>query len=373
MVEITRSRARFGAGTFELTGTLRDPLPYFLPPELQKGGQVPVPHFDFALTTARLDVDRLIPAASPAAGAAGEATAPRTQPEPLDMEFPDLTADGTFAADTLLYMQVPFTGVEGKIRLRNRVLACYDVTGAVYQGRIDGQVDVGLQDLDQPSFAGRYHARDIEVDRFLERFVGLGGVVFGACGLEGSFAARGRDPEVIRNSLSLAADAAIRQGRVVTGGDTYEALSRLAGQLGQSLDQEQALRDLATHISVQDGRVALENLTTGLGQLGDLTLGGSYAFSGELDYSGSLLLSEQQTARLFSGGVMGELGKLLGEEKPQRLALPLSVTGWRTDPHVKLDLAAVTEELQQGVAREQGRKLEDKARDKLNDLLKKWK
>lgn len=367
--------ARFASGTFDLTGSLRDPFPYFLPPELQAGKTMKTPHLDFVLHSARLDVDKLLPAASPAAKGKGVKGQPaeRAALPPLTFEFPDLTSDGTFAADSLIYMQMPFTAISGKIKARNRVLTCYDIKGGLYNGTVGAAVDIDLKDLNNPGYSGSYRAAGIEVNRFLTRFVDMTGVVFGAGNLQGTFAARGRDPLAIQKSLTVDSDAGLSQGRVVTAGNTFTALNQLAGQLGQSFDKEQSLRDLAAHIAVKDGKVGLQNLTTRLGNLGDVTFGGTMAFTGELDYAGQILLTEEQTTRLFTGGVLGELGKLLGAQRPQRLALPLSVGGLRTDPKVKLDLAAVTGDLQERAAKEQGKKLEDSAKGKLNDLLKKWK
>lgn len=369
---VTRCRARFASGAFDLTGSLRDPLPYFLPPELQEGKTMKTPHLEFRLQSRKLDVDRLLPAASPARGGVQGKAAPRRALPPIEVEFPDITCRGAFAADTLIYMQMPLTRIAGKVAIRNRVLECYDVTGALYGGTLSAGVNIDLKDLNTPAYAGTYQAQGIEVDQFLARFVDLRGVVFGAVGMQGSFSARGRDPETIQRGLTLDSEAGLSQGKVITSGNTYTALNKLAGQLGQTLDQEQALRDLATSIHVKDGKVGIKDLKTRLGQLGDVTFGGTYAFTGELDYRGQILLTEAATTRLFSTGVLAELGKLLGSQKPQRLALPLTVGGVRTDPQVQFDLARVTADLQDRVVKEQGNKLENEAKNKLNDLLKKF-
>jgi len=372
---VTQCRARFASGTFDLTGELKDPFPYFLPPEQQLGKARKIPHLDFTLHAAHLDVDRLLPAASPTASAPGGP--PRPSPIstlPPAPEFPALSAAGSFTADSLLYMAVPFTAVKGRVTLADRQLSVHDVTGDVYRGTVAGQVDMDLTDLRDPVYTGQYAAQNIEVDDFVTRFAGLAGVLFGGCNLGGTFAAHGLTPDAIRNSLTLDADADIREGKVVTTGSTYNALNKLAATAGQTLNQEQALKDLATHIKVADGRVGLDSLTTRLGQFGDLTFSGSYGFAGDLDYGGRLLLTKAQTDAIFTGGgLLGELGRLMGSERPERLEFPLSVGGMRGDPKVKLDLGTVTADLQQRVAREQGRKLEDEAKSKLNDLLKKWK
>ncbi len=373
---VEQCRAQFASGRFTLTGSLQDPFPYFLPPEMQGDGEMKTPYLSFDLRSPKLDVDRLLPAASPTEAGADQSggSATRKTSVPTDLEFPGLSCDGTFSADSLIYMQVPLTQVTGKVKIRDRKFSAYEVQGAVFHGEVDGQVDVDLNDLNDPVYRGQYQARDIEVDNFMTRFAGLAGVVFGGCNMSGGFDAHGLDPEGIRNSLSLNADAGIKQGKVMTAGNVHTALNKLANQAGQNLNQEQALRDLATHISVENGRVGVSALKTRLGQFGDVTIDGYYGFNGDLSYNGTVLLTEAQTTQLFNGSSMlRELGRLLGSERPARLALPLSVGGTRVSPKVKLDLSSVTDDLQKRVVKEQGRKLEDEAKSKLGDLLKKFK
>lgn len=376
---VTRSDLVFNSGRFKLTGTLRDPFPYFLPPEMQKDQPIKKPHLEFVLRSPRLDVDRLIPAASPSGAAVAGGSQPQGKPAavPLTMEFPDLTASGTFQADSLIYMQVPFTQVTGKMSAKNRVLTCSEVKGAVFGGQVDGQVDMDLNDLNDPVYGGSYQAKNIEVDNFMQRFVGLAGVMFGGASMSGNFNAHGRDPDVIRNSLTLASDAQVVKGRLVTKGQFHGTLAQLAQQTGHTLGGEQTLRDLVTRIKVDQGRVGLDNLSMKLGEWGDLKFAGYYSFTGNLDYSGNLLLTPEQTDRLFARGVLAELAKLLGTNRPARLELPLTVGGTRSDPKIKLDLGTVTGDLQQKALAEQKGKLENEAKDKLNDklnsLLNKWK
>ena len=367
-------RAEFASGTFALTGSLRDPFPYFLPPEMQGKQAMKKPHLAFDLSSPRLDVDRLIPAASPTGAAKGGQPGMTRKPAvPAGVEFPDLTCAGVFRADSVIYMQVPLTNVTGQVSVLDRQVSVHDVQAAVYTGTIDGRVDIDLHDLNDPSYAGDYSAKNIEVNNFVTRFAGLAGVVFGGCNLGGTFAARGLDPAAIRSSLSLDADALLTEGKVVTRGNLHQALSKLATETGGSFDKEQALRDLATHIKVANGRVGLEGLQTRLGTFADVSVGGWYAFNGELSYEGSLQLTKSETDRIFANGAMAEVARLLGTRRPERLTLPLSVGGTRSDPKVKVDVGTVLGDLQKAVVKEQGDKLQDEAKTKLGDLLKKWK
>jgi uncharacterized protein involved in outer membrane biogenesis len=368
--------ARFASGRFQLTGKMTDPFPYFLPPEMSGGRTMKTPRLTFDLKSPRLDVDRMFPAAAPAAEGAPGVTASKaaTRSAVVDSSLPDIEIAGVFRADTLIYSQVPFTAVTGKVKMADRVLTCYDVTGEVYRGAVQGAVVVDLNNLNAPAFAGDYQASKIEVDNFVTRFAGMAGIVFGSCDMQGSFKAAGRDPADIRNSLTLDSSANITSGRVVTAGFVQSSLGSLASNLGQKLDKEQALKDLVTHIKVDAGRVGLDQLTTRLGTLGDFTLNGFYGFDGKLDYTGMLRLSEAQTAKLFSSsGALGGLASLLGDKKPARVDLPVFVNGTREKPNMGIDFVPLTNQLQASVADEAKDKLKEEGEGALKDLLKKFK
>jgi len=374
-IVVTSSEARFSAGTFSLTGKLSDPLPYFLPPEMQPSESFPLPHLTFKLSTKHLDVDRLVPVASPVTT---KSIAVETRSNQLTGEFPEWTASGVFRAESIIYMQVPLTDVEGAVTLADRQLKISNVQGSVYQGAVLGDLTVDLNDLNNPAFVGHYDLKNIEVDDFVSRFANLSGVLFGRFNMKGNFAANGLDAEAVRNSLSLDAGASLKAGHFVTSGNTHTVLSKLASQAGQSLATEQSLRDLASHISVSDGRIAVNALQTQLGQFGDLKVDGYYGFDGKLNYQGEVLLSAAQTSDWFSdGGLLSGLGDLMGSRRPQRLMLPLTVGGTRTQPKFNIDFALVTKDMQQRVIDEQGEKLTqslaDEAKKKLGGLFDKWK
>jgi hypothetical protein len=274
--------------------------------------------------------------------------------------MPDLTAAGTFAADTLIYSRVAFTQVRGQAVYGNNTVVCDPVTAAVYTGRAEGRISVDLTDLDAPRYAGTFRAERIEADDFISRFTRFGGSVFGKTELNGSFQATGRDPARIRETLSMDSTVLISEGRLVSRGFAASSLGELAARAGADLDREQALRNLTTAIRVSDGRVALDRLRTRLGNVGDLSLEGSYGFAGDLAYGGALLLSEQTTSELLAGS--GLVGDLLGSHAPKRLSLPLSLDGSLQAPRLAVDYTALTEEL--------GREATEEATDKLKDLIR---
>jgi hypothetical protein len=346
-VTVEKLEAVFGAGDLSLTGKLVDHLPYFLPAEKDNRDALPKPSFTFDVHSHRIDIDKLFPAATP--GAEQPTAGAAVLPDTLQAEsIPDMLCQGTIRADTLIYSQVPFTGVTGKIRLRDRVLECYDVVTNVYSGRASGKV---------------------AVDNFVTRFAGFAGVVFGKAGLTGSFSARGRDPERIKSTLTMDSKAALTSGKVVTGEFVDSALGSLAEKVGQKLDKEQTLKDLTTLIKVENGRVGLDQFKTKLGSFGDLSLGGFYSFAGDLEYKGSILMSKDQTARLYaSGGLAGSVASMFGD-KSERLSLPLTVGGTMTSPKMGLDYTELTNNLKSQVTDQVKDDLKDEVSKKLKGLF----
>lgn len=358
VLEITELAADFPGTDVAGRATVRDLLPWALPPAHRGAGYPALPSAEFDLVSRRCDVDRLIPVASPGAAPAAGAE-PGTGGETRSM--PDFLGVGAVRVDTLVYGRVEFTDVTGQVEIRDRTIACRDLAGDVYTGTVTGTATVDLSDLDEPVYAGSYRAEHIEADDFLSRFTRFAGVVFGKFDLEGTYAATGRDADRLRSSITMDSLARMREGRVVTSGVVHRGLDELAGRFGGHLEPEQALRELATAIRVQDGRLILDDLRTSLGELGDLELGGAYGFDGELDYTGSLLLSDRHSRELLGGGLAGEVGRLLGGDDPERVTLPLRVDGTFAQPRFGLDYSVLGRRAAEGLA--------DEAKEKLKGLF----
>jgi uncharacterized protein involved in outer membrane biogenesis len=367
-VTVEKAEARFGAGDLSLTGKLVDHLPYFLPADKDNRDALPKPTVTFEASSRRIDIDMLFPAAVP--GSAAPIEKAGTIPDTITAEpIPDLLCQGTIRADTLIFSRVPFTGVSGTIRLRDRILECYDMVAGVYGGNAGGKVSIDLNDLNDPGYSGEFEASDIEANNFLTRFAALSQVVYGKAGLTGSFSARGRDPDRIKSTMTMDSKAALTSGKVMTGEFVDSSLGSLAAKVGQKLDKEQALKDLTTLIKVENGRVGLDKFKTKLGSFGDLTLGGSYGFAGDLEYKGAILLSKDQTARLYaSGGLAGSVASLFGD-KAERLNLPLTVGGTMTSPKMDIDYTELTNNLKSQLQNELTDDLKDEVGKKLKGLF----
>jgi hypothetical protein len=362
-ISVVDMQVKFVSSDVSFAGKLIDPFPYLLPLKNLDRSRVKKPLFLFEFSSTRFDVDKLFPEAVPGAG---ESHAVKPMDSVSIMILPDIDGRGTLLIDTLIYTQIEFTSIEGNVRIKDRRIECYNVTGDVYSGKVSGKTTIDLSDFEDPIYTGEFEGSQIEVNDFVSRFTKFKGRVFGQCDLSGNYNARGWDPDAFLNSLNMTAMGAMHEGKLVTSGAVYSLMKGLADKTGQTFSKEQPLKNLSSNIVVKDGKVALDNMRTHLGNLGDIELSGFYGFDGSLEYSGTLELTRDMTTKLTSGGgLLGGLAGLLTDKSSERLRLPLKITGTVDSPIANLDYSAISKAA--------GNDLKDKAGGLLEGLLKKKK
>lgn len=222
----------------------------------------------------------------------------------------------------------------------------YDVTGNVYSGRVSGETTIDLNNFSKPRYVGKFKATGIEADDFISRFTKMSGFLFGKINIDGDYNALGWDRDAFLNSLTMDGMAQMNKGKLVTSDSVHQLLNFAVKKLQLSFDKEQIIRNLSSKITVKDGKVGLDNLKTSLGEIGDLELGGFYSFDGDLDYTGSILFSKEQTKKIMSrfskNNIFGGLAGLLTDKSVERLRLPIRLGGTVLKPKPEIDLAALT-------------------------------
>jgi hypothetical protein len=340
------------------TGKLIDPFPYLLPLEIVDQSKAKKPMFLFELSSHRMNLDSLFPEAVPGSGV-NRASLPVDSVSPIIL--PDINGRGNFSIDTLIYSQVDFTNITGRVMIKDRRIVCNDVNADVYSGAVSGNTTIDLDDFEQPVYQGEFQASQIEVDDFISRFsmLPLKGYVVGKVDLNGNYDAQGWEADQFLNSLSMDGKMDMNSGKLTTSGATHDLLNKLASAVGESVAAEQALKDATTKLYVKDGKVGIDKLVTSLGDLGDLEMDGFYGIlDGGLNYQGTILLSPERSKKLLGG-----LSSLFGGDNNGRVKLPLSITGTFDDPKFNVDMSAIQDNL--------GDNLKDQLGGALKDLFKK--
>lgn len=366
-IEVQNLAVKFPSTDVTFTGKLSRPFPYLLPLKNVDRSTMEKPFFSFTLQSNRFDSDKLFPEATPGE----EQTEDAKKSDSIStMLLPDIDGQGTFQIDTLVYSKVGFTGIRGQAKIYDRKIDCYDVTGKVYSGNISGQTTIDLNNTGMPRYSGAFNATQIEANDFVSRFTRFGGHVFGKVNLSGTYSSRGTEPGVFLQALSMNGESHLLEGKIVTDGALFSALSGLASKVGQQFDRDQALKNLSTLIRVQDGRVMLNDLKARVGNLGDAIISGYYGFDGSLGYTGAIELSREFSERLVGGSAaLGAIGGLLKNPETGRIRLPLRIEGTLSKPVASIDYSGITSAITQNLKNQATDQIRDKATDFLENLL----
>lgn len=356
-IAVNRLAVQFVSSDATFAGTLSKPFPYLLPLKNIDRSNMTKPFFSFKFTASRFDTDKLFPEAVPGSGAI-------TADMPIDsvpsIIVPDIDGAGTFALDTLVYSKVEFTSIKGKVKIYDRKIEVYDAAGKAYTGSVSGKTTIDLTDFENPRYTGDFTATQVEANDFITRFSKFGGYLFGKFDLNGHYDATGWEPEEFQQSLSMNGLGSVADGKLVTSGVVYSALSGLAQKAGKTFNKEQSLKGLTSKITIKDGKVMFDGLKTSLADLGDIDLTGSFAL---VDYAlggtGSVFLTKDATQGVVSqGGRVASLAQALSDSKTQRLKLPLKIGGTINNPTVEIDMQSVMKAVTDKVKENAGSLLE---------------
>ncbi len=320
---------KFPSSDLSLTGQLTDPLPGLIP---GYSGEAPRPFLTFQMKSRRFDYDKLFPEA--VVGADVDHTHITVDSLP-PLPIPDINGEGKGVIDTLIYSRVEITNMMGDITIQDRVIYVKNVNADVYTGKLNGEVALDISDFENPRFFGNYIASKIEVNDFMTRFTGLAGHLYGKIDMQGNFDGRGWEPEPIMQSLNMKGDASLKEGKIVN----LDLLKKMTEELKIKLPSEEAVRDLASKFSVENGRVKIDDFAVKT-QTGDWVLGGSAGFDGTLSYTGTVLLSESMSQNLLSqSGLVSGLAGLMKQSGTNRVKVPFKIGGSYKSPNIMLDLS----------------------------------
>lgn len=364
-IRVEEFRAFFTSSDMSLSGTMIKPLPYLLPIENLNRQNLAKPIFNFSLKSNILNIDKLFPEIVPGSQIASDSIQTQVVVDSVSpVILPDLIARGDFKVDKLIYDKIDFTQVKGNISYDDRIIYCTAVTGKVYTGDIIGDTKVDLTDFENPVYTGKFNATQIEADDFMTRFTKFSGFIFGKFNFSGTYKAQGWEPEEFLNSLEMNSDADMQEGKVVTSGAIFQTIKSLSENIGSGFEKEQYLKNARSRISVSNGKVMLDTMTTKLGNLGDLLLDGNYSFKNDIAYNGVLILSKEASEKLRSNkGFLGAISGILTDQASERINLPLVVTGTIDKPDLKIDYSSLSNEAK--------KELLDGVGDKFKDLFKK--
>jgi hypothetical protein len=249
--------------------------------------------------------------------------------------------------------EIALDSVELAFRVRDSLIVIQRIDAGFFSGRLAGNGSITLGKAGLPGYVLDLKAAQASAGELLSPFSKLGSYLTGVVSTEIHLERQRGGEKSLDENLSGHAEFTLSQGRL-TGWPALERLARLT--------KIEELKDLAIEqwigkFEIRDERVYGDNLeikTT----VSDLLVSGSVGFDGSLDYSLTLVLSENLT-RKYRSKLPGEIASLLTGKK-DRLELDFKIGGTTHDPLVNWDTRPV--------ARRLGKKLGSQL-DKLIDRL----
>jgi len=331
--------------------------------------QAPLP-FSLALTSPHLQVDKLLPPASPESATQGKAAAgsaaPGEEPGPFDLP---LKGEGRVAIDTLGYNALNLEKLALDWSLEKNVFTLKKLNANLAGGSLSGEahVDLGRKGLD---YRTALELKQIQADPLVSAFYPeYRGVVQGGLDLSLKASGRGTQSEALKRNLSGDGVLTILEGKVV-GAPLVEGLSAF---LGTDELKVLSFRETRGTFRIQEGKILFDSSVDG--SQARMHPNGEVGLDGSLDVRLETRLNPELTRKVAG---KGELAGALKDEEGWGL-FPLRVKGSVNRPSFTLDSKAVRKQAEQKVKEkaidELSRKLfkgdqEDSGKQLLQDSLK---
>jgi hypothetical protein len=307
-VSVDSLHVQYPGAVLNLTGTLANGFAHLLDPKA--GHKKPFLRFD--LDSPVIDYDILAPPEEEMAG--------RTDTLPAPIILPDIDAAGAVTVDSLVFRDLAFTNISANVRYHDGIITYENAKGDMYGGKVQADGSVDINDMTNPVVTSSFTGTAVEVDRFMDQFLHLGGYLFGKINTEGKFTGTGSEPDQFVRSLSMTADVSMKEGKLVN----LPIVTKIAQNFGITASKEEQLRDLVTTLKVDKGRLVLEktNLAT---SNGDWSIGGGIGFiEKKLDLDINLYASPAITKQI------GDVGNFLADSQG-RFNISFDLVGPYTD------------------------------------------
>lgn len=309
------------------------------------------------LSTADLTSEKSSAAASQAAGT-------KTSAFPL----PNLTMDVSASIGALTMEKLELKNVRATMKILNGVVTLQNLTCNTFGGSVAARGALNLQQPQRPTYDLALDINAVDANALLSRFSSFGRLMHGSLTMSTSMKGALDDTlGLITKTLEGGGRVQVESGRL-TG---MKANGAIAGLLGLPDLEHINFKDWTNTFSVIEGRLKITDLK--IAALGaDYVVNGSQGLDGSLDYTVSLLLSQNFSTKVNVPGFAGDALNLLKDEHG-RVKLDLTVGGTMDNPKTALDTRQARQRAEEAAKQkvaDDAKKVRDQVKQKGQDLLK---
>lgn len=332
--------------------------------------KAPEPSANLTLTSNHIyTADLMSDESSHAAGDVSDNKKSR-QPKPKGgLPLPNVDMDVNANIGTLTMERFELTNVRSTMKVANSVLDLKNFSCNTFGGLVTTKGTLNMQKPEQPLFDLALDLNGLDGNMLLSKFTPFGQRIFGKLTMNTTMKG------TLDDTLGLVSKALNGNGRVQleSGKLTGVKVNQQIASLVKLPDLEVInFKDWTNAFSIADGKLQIKDLK--IRALGaDYIISGAHGLDGSLDYSMSILLSDEASAKVTIPGFVGEAAKLFKDDATGRLKLDFAVGGTMETPNVVLDTKPAQRKME-SLARQklsdESKKLEDQLKKKSEDLLK---
>ncbi|HCV43462.1 MAG TPA: hypothetical protein DGH68_08245 [Bacteroidetes bacterium] len=282
--------------------------------------------------------------------------------------LPNVDMDIVATIGTLTMEKFELKNVRGTMKIANGIINLQSFTCNVFDGSVSTKGSLNMQKPERPTFDLAFDMNGVDAHTMLPKFTSFGERMFGRLSMNTTMKGMLNDTlGLVNQGLNGQGKVNIREGKL-----TGVKVNKVVASMLKLPDLEEiTFKDWANTFTIVDGRVIIKDLK--IAALGaDYLVNGSQGLDGSLDYSMSMVLSDQTSAKVSIPGFAGEAVKLF-KEPGGRVKLDFVVGGSYEDPKVSLDTKPAqknAEELAKQKVAEETKKLGEDVKKKAGDLLK---
>ena len=369
-----------GASNLEAVGTIENFIPFLLTESPLKG--------DFKLNSNHFKVADFLTVSNNETGTITSDSTKKEVSEEISIipEFLDIKT--TFNAHNVIYDDLELSKVSGILEIVNQKADFKNLNADFLGGQIGLNGLVSYQKETKPEFSVGLDLKKLDIIHSFEKIELLQKIAPITKALEGLFTAKVAlkgeltseafpDLSTLEGSIS----AQINQAKIAT--KKMPLLEKLNNKTTAINLDQLGLKELTTHIELENGAVSVKPFDISLGKDIDLQIQGTHGLNMQMDYALILTAPASQLGNSFTNLLnktkhIASLKQL--EETP--IQVPIQLHGSFNAPKVSMDLKSSLQALSKNIidtqkselksiAEEKAQKVTEKAKEKLGDQLSK--
>jgi uncharacterized protein involved in outer membrane biogenesis len=282
--------------------------------------------------------------------------------------LPGVDVDANVTIKKLVTGKFEFENAKGKVRIRDGVIDLQNLSLRAFGGALTTRGKLALIPEGNNTFDLNLDINSVQADALLSNFTSFGSHLFGSFSLKGDLSGAlndtlGLNPETLAGKGLVT----ISRGKLVG----YPLTSALASYTGIPQFREVNFNNWTDTFTIANGRIQFGEMKIDAGNA-DFVVNGSQGLDGSLDYKMLVKLPPNLTDQLKVQGLAADLVGFL-KDKDGRINLNFLVSGTSLNPRIALDQQQIEDAAKKALeaqAQEELKKLEEEAKDKLEDALK---